>query len=53
MKNKTLSGSSRDKTGPTPKQNKWKDGIYGMKRMTGKLYTDIWPELKTRRAKYK
>lgn len=48
---KILSGSSRDKTEPTRKQNKWKDGIYAMKRMTGKLYTEIWPELKRRRAK--
>ena len=49
MKNKIPSGSKRDKKGLTPKQNKWKDGLYAMKRMSGKLYTEIWPELKKRR----
>ncbi len=28
MKNKILSGSKRDKTSPTPKQNKWNSAFY-------------------------
>ncbi len=52
LKDKIKSGSQRDKSGPTPKQNKWKNGFYARARCKTYSSYDKWLLMKNKKSPF-